>query len=391
MHMKGGPIIQLKSRRLLDLTTYVVIGVMYLLGARHIADPAARVFAAILCTAFGLLYALLLRRQGPDWHKLVYFGAQTVVVSILLAMSGQGWDFFTFLFFVLAIHAAVVFPALTAAAWIILFYAIAALSYVALHGVDSLVPLFFDVAVFLLCGMFGNNTRQTELALRHNQELVLELQEAQRKLHELAVASERNRLAREIHDGLGHYLTATTMQIQGARALLANTDAATLAPSALAALGKAETLLQEALADVRRSVAALRATPTVSPPLDVAVRQLVDEYRSWTGLDARFDLQGAPQPLEAQVELTLYRVVQEGLTNVRKHAHATSAQVTLAYEPAKIEVLRLVATGATNRAIAETLSVAEGTVRNHLTNILGKLAVTDRTQAALKAKELGLV
>jgi DNA-binding NarL/FixJ family response regulator len=57
----------------------------------------------------------------------------------------------------------------------------------------------------------------------------------------------------------------------------------------------------------------------------------------------------------------------------------------------EIEVLRLVATGATNRMIAETLSVAEGTVRNHLTNILGKLAVTDRTQAALKAKELGLV
>ena len=57
----------------------------------------------------------------------------------------------------------------------------------------------------------------------------------------------------------------------------------------------------------------------------------------------------------------------------------------------ELEVLRLVATGATNRAIAETLFVAEGTVRNHLTNILGKLGVNDRTQAALKAKELGLV
>ena len=57
----------------------------------------------------------------------------------------------------------------------------------------------------------------------------------------------------------------------------------------------------------------------------------------------------------------------------------------------ELEVLRLVATGATNRAIAETLFLAEGTVRNHLTNILGKLGVSDRTQAAVKAKELGLV
>jgi DNA-binding NarL/FixJ family response regulator len=55
------------------------------------------------------------------------------------------------------------------------------------------------------------------------------------------------------------------------------------------------------------------------------------------------------------------------------------------------EVLRLVATGATNREIAAALVIAEGTVRNHLTNILDKLEVSDRTQAAVKAKALGLV
>jgi DNA-binding NarL/FixJ family response regulator len=57
----------------------------------------------------------------------------------------------------------------------------------------------------------------------------------------------------------------------------------------------------------------------------------------------------------------------------------------------EIEVLRLVTKGATNRKITATLVIAEGTVRNHLTNILGKLGVSDRTQAAVKAKELGLV
>lgn len=57
----------------------------------------------------------------------------------------------------------------------------------------------------------------------------------------------------------------------------------------------------------------------------------------------------------------------------------------------EIEVLRLVVTGATNREIAATLVIAEGTVRNHLTNILEKLEVGDRTQAAVRAKMLGLV
>jgi DNA-binding NarL/FixJ family response regulator len=57
----------------------------------------------------------------------------------------------------------------------------------------------------------------------------------------------------------------------------------------------------------------------------------------------------------------------------------------------ELEILRLIATGANNREIAAALVIAEGTVKNHITNILGKLGVSDRTQAALKAKELGIL
>ncbi len=74
-------------------------------------------------------------------------------------------------------------------------------------------------------------------------------------------------------------------------------------------------------------------------------------------------------------------------------ANQSSRPATLAspLSEREIEVLRLVTKGATNREIAATLVIAEGTVRNHLTNILGKLGVSDRTQAAVKVKELGLV
>ena len=57
----------------------------------------------------------------------------------------------------------------------------------------------------------------------------------------------------------------------------------------------------------------------------------------------------------------------------------------------EIELLRLIASGLSNKEIAETLFITEGTVKNHITHILGKLSVRDRTQAALKAKELGLI
>ena len=57
----------------------------------------------------------------------------------------------------------------------------------------------------------------------------------------------------------------------------------------------------------------------------------------------------------------------------------------------ELDVLRLIADGASNKEIAAALVIAEGTVKNHITNILGKLGVRDRTQAALKAKEMGIL
>jgi DNA-binding NarL/FixJ family response regulator len=69
----------------------------------------------------------------------------------------------------------------------------------------------------------------------------------------------------------------------------------------------------------------------------------------------------------------------------------TQASVIEPLSERELEILRLIARGASNREIAGTLFLAEGTVKNHVTNILGKLEVRDRTQAALKAKESGLI
>ncbi len=165
--------------------------------------------------------------------------------------------------------------------------------------------------------------------------LAAELGEANRKLREyavqaeeLATAKERNRVAREIHDSLGHYLTVINVQIEAARAVMQSDR-----ERALDALSKAQTLTQEGLAEVRRSVAALRASPTESRPLPEVVATLVDECRA-SGILTESLVTGTPRPLPPQAELTLYRAAQEGLTNVRKHAHASRADLTLDYSDA---------------------------------------------------------
>jgi len=84
------------------------------------------------------------------------------------------------------------------------------------------------------------------------------------------------------------------------------------------------------------------------------------------------------------------KVVAEFARLTRKTAEPSSSLIEPLSER-ELEILRLIANGASNREIADTLFLAEGTVKNHVTNMLGKLGVRDRTQAAIKAKDIGLV
>ncbi|SDB99897.1 Signal transduction histidine kinase [Geodermatophilus telluris] len=141
---------------------------------------------------------------------------------------------------------------------------------------------------------------------------------------ELATTRERNRLARDIHDGLGHHLTVVQMQVQAARAVLP-TDPG----RADAVLAKAQQQASEALAEVRRSVAALREHPA-APPLRAALETLTEESAA-AGVPATLEVHGTERELPAETSESLFRSAQEGLTNVRKHACATSARVVLTY------------------------------------------------------------
>ena len=154
------------------------------------------------------------------------------------------------------------------------------------------------------------------------------LREYAAQAEELATIQERNRLAREIHDGLGHSLTVINMQIQGALAVLTQDRA-----RAEQILARAQECARAALADVRHSVSALRTAPSERRPLPEALATLVEESDA-AGLRTSLVVAGTPRPLSPQTELALYRAAQEGLTNVRRHARATRADVALDYRDA---------------------------------------------------------
>jgi signal transduction histidine kinase len=156
-----------------------------------------------------------------------------------------------------------------------------------------------------------------------------ELQALHGEVRNAAVAEERNRLAREIHDSLAHYLTVANVQLEAAEKL-----GAERAQTALEHVRRARRLTLECLQDVRRSVAAMRAATLEELALEPSLRRVVSEFAESTGLSVRMHIElGQDVSLPPELAQALYRAVQEGLTNVHKHAQASEVDVTLCGSP----------------------------------------------------------
>jgi signal transduction histidine kinase len=157
------------------------------------------------------------------------------------------------------------------------------------------------------------------------------------KAHERArdaVAEERARIARELHDVVGHSVSVMTVQASGVRRLLRPDQERE-------ALLIVERTGREALAEMRRMVGVLRRpeeAPALAPqPSLEHVERLVEKARE-AGLPVDLRVEGEPVELPAGVDLTAYRLVQEGLTNALKHARANRAEVLVNYGRRELEV-----------------------------------------------------
>jgi signal transduction histidine kinase len=167
------------------------------------------------------------------------------------------------------------------------------------------------------------------IAIRSVIELLSELREAQEGLATNAAAQERQRIAREVHDVVAHSLAVTMLHVTGARmALRRDVD------EAAEALEQAEQLGRQSLAEVRRIVGLLQpAGAGTAAPLPGAgdVPALVEQFRH-AGLDVELHIDGDVDGVPASSGLAIYRIAQESLTNVVKHAPGTVADVRLAID-----------------------------------------------------------
>lgn len=316
-------IIQPRSLRPINIATYVPLAITTLIGFIVPQDSLIRIQVVVLCIAFGLVHVFRFRAITTYLSLVVYFFIQTVIVIILTIIAYPS-DVFTFLLFVLCIQLTVLLPIKIALPGLILFYLLDSQGALLNLDANGSVQLIFNVATIFFTSVLGYSLRQAEIADSEKERLLKELQAAQNQLQELAVTEERTRLARELHDSLGHQLTVAVVQLEGAQRLIP-----TKPDQASQMIGAMREELKNALADLRRTVTALRSPIANDLPLESALLTLTQSFQQNTGLVTHFTAASSLPELPEPYRLALYRAAQEGLTNIQRHANAQNAWVNL--------------------------------------------------------------
>lgn len=195
-------------------------------------------------------------------------------------------------------------------------------------GVESIltslnVLLFVLFMILLFTGQKAENRRIRNLNNQLN-EANDRLRDYAFELERMTEVRERNRLAREIHDTLGHTLTGIIM---GSDASLALFDAAP--EEAKKRIEVVAQAARDGLNDVRRSIKALRPDALEKTSLAEALETLIDNFKATTSAEVLYDQQAGPLVFAQDEEDTLYRIIQEGMTNAVRHGHATEIHISL--------------------------------------------------------------
>jgi signal transduction histidine kinase len=296
----------------------LIVAFNVLIGLAAISATYFRSSVVETYMAFGLFQALLLwwRRSHPAVVLLLI--VITDVIGAAITPSRE----FASPSLAFAVYAVSVYDRTAMRLWVagvaiaIMVAAVASLLFGDFSISRGLIPAGAISLVAWVIGDYIRSRRQffTDLVARHRQE------------REQAAEEERLRIARELHDVVAHNVSVMAIQAGAARVAGNNSKDALLS---------IETTARDTLAELNHLLGVLRkdsdAPLSPQPGLDQA-EALIKTARD-AGLEASLKVTGTPRPLPAALDLSAYRILQEAITNVLKHAHATRVEVTVAYQP----------------------------------------------------------
>jgi signal transduction histidine kinase len=306
--------------------SYAILVAAGFVGLRFDPPPtiALRWVVVILLAAVSVVQWCMFRRMGQPWVIHVYLGLYGGLAAALMFLQ-PGWTMYPVLYTIPLTWAILTLPIRQALCWGLAYTTVAAASFaIGINLGEGLIGFFLYGVVYSFIGAFAHALVRADTARHESQSLLAELQEAHRQLQEyalhaeeMAVVQERNRLAREMHDTLGHRLTVAAVQLEGAQRLC-STDP----ERAQDMVGTVREEVRAALAELRSAVATLRAPIEADLHLRGSLQRLIAHFEDATGLIVQQVLPEKMPPLPGAYRLAIYRTAQEALTNIQKHAQA---------------------------------------------------------------------
>jgi signal transduction histidine kinase len=331
----------LRTSGSVDLAFAIVVLASYFAMFSSLQSP--KIFKIIIMVALGIAYISLgiygyayCQKRNNLKLTFLYFLVQVVLGSTIVYL-GEGLGFSAILLLPLAGHAVVMFSGYglyLICGYIVLGYLIAVRFYSGGWGsVWPTLPTIIAGLIYIM--IFTQMAMDEEISRQRAEKLYDELEEANTKLlkyaneiEELATIQERNRLAREIHDGLGHYLTTILIQLQAAEAILPSD-----AKKALDAIEKAKDQSKLALIDVRKSVSAFRDDLYTPEDLDTLIKMALEPCK-WVEINTDYTRLGEKRNVSNIVKTTVFRIVQETVNNACKYSMAKNYLLTMDYQNA---------------------------------------------------------
>lgn len=281
---------------------------------------------------------------GKQFYKVVYTIIE--ILLIVLTVIAGGIRLFPLLYIVLVIRSCLIFAlperlfvtglsfflfVITLLDWLQQFPSRRLIQerfrYIFL-GYALLFALTLAFVLLLMNALLTERQSREKLALANEQ-----LRQYALRIENQATLQERNRIARDIHDSLGHSLTALNLQLETALKLW-STDPT----KATSFLVQAKRLGSTALQDVRHSVSAMRSDPLQGRSLSDAIASLTLDFQRSTGISPSCNLI-LGRPLPPEMIPALYRIVQEALTNICKYANATEIKIQLQASSTQLELI----------------------------------------------------
>ncbi|KUN95500.1 sensor histidine kinase [Streptomyces caeruleatus] len=294
--------------------------------------PGIRSEAVIVPVVLLLCLVMALRRRMPEKMLLLAIGVGLAQLALDVATTAANFAFLVIVYTVAA----------TGARWasrLALGVGLCAAPVAQLRWPEqdssvlgTVALMIFTSVPFALAWVLGDSIRTRRAYYEQLEERATRLEKEREAQAKVAVAAERARIARELHDVVAHNVSVMVVQADGAAYVLDSApDQAKKALETISSTGR------QALAEMRRLLGVLRTgehqeSGEYVPQPDVEqIDDLVQQCRT-SGLPVDFKVEGTPRPLPSGVELTAYRIVQEALTNTRKHGGPNAgASVRLVY------------------------------------------------------------